>query len=256
MTLEQLKETIGLRTFGTLMTMLALTLGVSALCFLFVLPQTDAQLQKLQQARQVVDSKRAEIRTLRQEYADLQTFMGDFKSLEKRGFFKEQNRIIARRALDQMIADAGLIDLDYEIRPARVISEVRVDIPLPAAGATPGAMPGAGPVAATAQTPNMAAGNQQPVNNGYALIESEVSMDISTYDDVQIYNFIKRLTDTFQGRMVLRSLDIEPVAELNQANYLKIGNGEAVSLVQGRAVLMWYSMVPADKAPPLSQGGS
>ncbi len=248
MTLDQLKETIGLRTFGTLSTMLALTIGLSALCFLFVIPQTEAQLNALQTARQVVDNKRAEIRTLRQEYADLQTFMGDFKSLEKRGFFKEQNRIIARRALDQIIADSQLIDVDYEIRPARVLSELQAD-QIRQAGAS-------GPVPLSAQAPNAIAGAQQPsVSSGYALIESEMSLDISTFDDVQIYNFIKRLTDTFQGRIILKSLQIEPVATLTQANYLKIGNGEDVSLVRGTATLMWYSMVPADKAPPLGQGG-
>lgn len=246
MTLNEWKETIGIRTFGTLMTMLTLTIIVSALCFLFILPQTAAQQAALQTARQVVESKRAEIRTLRQEYADLQTYMADFKSLEKRGFFKEQNRTIARRALDQTIAAADLIDVDYEIRPARVLREVQVDAMLGAGTA--------GPVSPAAQAPNMVAGQQPVVRNGYALIESEISMTISTYDDVQIYNFIKRLTDTFQGRMVLKSLELEPIAELTQANYLKIGNGEAVSLVQGQITLLWYSLVPADKAPPLGQG--
>ncbi len=247
MTLNEWKETIGLRTFGTLTTMLALTLVVSALCFLFVLPQTAAQQAALQTARQVVDGKRTEIRILRQEYADLQTYMGDFKSLEKRGFFKEQNRIVARRALDQAISAADLIDVDYEIRPARVLSEVQVD----RMGTAPVAP---GPVPQAAQAPNMTAGGQPAPSNGYALIESEITMTINTYDDVQIYNFIKRLTDTFQGRMVLKSLELEPTGELTQANYLKIGNGEAVSLVQGRVTLLWYSMVPADKAPPLGQG--
>jgi hypothetical protein len=179
-----------------------------------------------------VDGKRTEIISLRQEYADLQTYLKAFKELERRRFFEDQNRIEARRSLDQVVNMAGLIRANYEIKPAQVVSQVSTGgeaAPEPPAEGTGAPVP-------------------PPESGDHTLIGSEIEIEFEAYDDVQVYNFIKMMQDTFQGMIGLKELTIEPVEDFSQDLFLQIGNGAVIPLVKGKMTLYWYSMVPAETA--------
>ena len=219
---------LGPKTLGALVGLTAITALFAVFSYMYFLPQTLQKVTALSEARSYVDAKRAEIVVLRQEYADLQGYMTDFKALEKRGFFNEQNRISARRELDAVVNQAGLIRANYEIKTAKPIADINAAETDPNAGGVPPA------------DPNAPSGN-------YKLVVSEINIDFEAFDDVQVYNFIKRMQDTFPGRIGLRRLNIMPQGKFNQETYLQIGNGMAVTLIGGEMTLLWYNIIPAEK---------
>lgn len=235
---KDIVKILGPKTLIALAVLAVITIVFAAFSYFFLLPQTSAKVGALTEARTFVDGKRSEIITLRQEYADLQSYMTDFKALEKRGFFNEQNRITARRELDRVVNDSGLIRANYEIKAARPIADINAAGGPEAAAADPAAV--ADPNAAAATSAAQPSGN-------YKLVVSPIQIEFEAFDDVQVYNFIKRMQDTFQGHIGLRNFTIRPGDVFNQDTYLLIGNGQTVSLINGEMTLLWYNIIPSEK---------
>lgn len=228
MQFDTLIKVLGPRQMALLTLQLAIVLGLGAITYFYLVPQTTQQVNTLQQARSYVMSKKSEIQTMRQQYADIQTFLREYQILEKQNFFIEQDRINARRVLDEIIQKNGLIRARYEIQRAGFAfaddrARAASDAPPP---------------------PPLGTTEEEKPPEDFVLISSPIEISFEAYDDVQVYGFLMSLQNQYPGIVAITGLQIERVRDFDADVYAQVGSGVPVTLVQGRIELNWFSMVP------------
>ncbi len=171
------------------------------------------QQSRLQGEKMGVDS---ELSRLRQEIIDLPAKYARMKAEEARyealiaaGFNEEQDRIAARRIIDALRAKAGLNAVDYSIQPAKKAEHPDAYLLY----------------------------NEEIVASGF-----EVSARGLT--DLDFRRFMADLARHFRGLLVLKELSIERVEKLSPDTLARLGKGETVDLVEGKAVFEWVNIVP------------
>lgn len=175
-----------------------------------------AQESQLSATKSAVQARYAEVAKMKEEFVLLQTQLRDFKELEFRGFFDDQNRANARDNLSKLSQKSGLLKAKLEVEQG---------VPVP------------DPLTDAAVSKHM-------------ILKSPVKISTSSLDDVDVYTFMKFLNTKFPGYVDLREVKLRRTEILNAAMLRKIGGGDPTPLVEGSITADWYTMTPKDSTPP------
>jgi hypothetical protein len=158
---------------------------------------------------------------MRSELQQIDALKARFAALKQAGFFSDQNRLVARRRITDIQQKTGVLQAKYDIGSGQVVK-------------APGAE-----------------------EAGYAILKSKVSVSVEALDDIDVYNFIYWMENTFPGHMMVASVKMTRPTELNEAVLRAIGSGQATTLIKADLVFSWRTMVAADSvstAPSEDQG--
>ncbi len=185
--------------------------GISALLYYYLLPLRERTDRELATAKSEVAQKRTEIAALKEEYETLQSQLVEFKFLEKKGFFNNQNRVLARDRLELLSKITGLPKSVFDIAAGETLTN---DIIKP---------------------------------SGHVVIRTPIKITINTFNDTDVYTFVSLLEERFPGEIGFQKITVNRSEEVTSETLKKIGSGENVNLVSSDVVMTWYSMWPEDK---------
>lgn len=218
--MSKLKEFIamvGKHRFTVLMMLLIVVCVVSYTWQNYLLPQNAI----LKADRDIADTDRLrlvrEIRELPSKFAKLIESEKRFEVLAEQGFFKDQDRITARAKLDELRTEAGLRGISYNIAP-----QEKVDHP-------------------------------QSYALNKELVRSNMSIDFKGLTDLEMRDFIDKVTQKFNGLVIVEKVTFDRELPLNTENLLKLSRQELVDFVSGTADFYWYSIIDKPGTPVTPQ---
>lgn len=180
----------------------------------YLLPEHQKSTQELQATKSAVDQKYAEVIRLKEEYVLLQSQLREYKELEARGFFNDQDRSAAIDKLDKLSKYAGLLKASLKLGSGQLIND---------------------PVADQA---------------GQVVLKSPVTIDVKSIDDVDVYSFVKFIEEKFPGRVDIMSFKLNRIEIFNTAILRQIGGGTPTPLVDASIAFDWLTMAPKNVVAP------
>jgi hypothetical protein len=212
-------EILGRKVAGFLLFLVLLTAGVGYVLYEEVIPYRERADRELTSLNGEIEARRLEVARLKEEYVLLQSQIRDFQELKARGFFNDQNRVMAQESFESLRTTAGLLKAKYSIKSGEKIED------------------------------------PQSVAAGQVVLKSPVVIDIDSLDDVDAYNFIKLLEERFPGSVDITRVSLDRVESVNVAMLRKIGSGDPVVLVRSKVEFDWRTMAPKDMMSPEGVAG-
>lgn len=208
---------IGIRRLALIVILGAVTALFAAINYNYLVPRAEELRRSAQTLRGQVNTTINETQTMREEYESVHDQVRLFDTLKAIGFFADQDRHEVRRRLEALHGYAGVLDVQYEIRPVRVErSEVLS-------------------------------------NAGRVMLRTPMRLSVDAMDDQDIYRFLYMLTTSFPGHMVLENMDVRRVADVNEVTLRQIGSGSALTLVRANMNMLWHTIVPEDQMSGILQ---
>lgn len=205
---------IGYKRFLFIIVLAAAT-GILAFASYFVfapkLVTTKAELSTLEAQASTLQS---EVDQMRDSFAQFDKKKVVFEDISKMGFFNDQNRVLARERFDTLQKLSKIISARYEIKAANVLSQ---DI---------------------------------PIETGFVVMESPISITLTALDDIDIYRFIYYLNYGFPGHVTINNLEIQRDGEITPEILKDIGTGNPPSLVTATMELEWRTMARKESIAP------
>lgn len=165
----------------------------------------------LNSVKRQISSKRAEVGKLRVEYQQIQEEKEFFGGLENAGFFNDQDRVLARRRLQDIIDQSKVLSAKYDISP-------RVEVP-----------------------------NEKAKDANHVELSSPISVNVDAIDDADIFSFLYLVENAFPGQTSVQSFSLQRVQDVNEAVLRSVGTGSSPVLVKGQIGFVWKTIVPVDK---------
>lgn len=206
---------LGSKPIFFLMFLILLNAGSGALLFYYLEPEAQASEQQLEQVKAEVEKKRQEVAGMKEEFTLLQSQLRDFKELEARGFFNDQNRVAAQESFEQLRTLSGLLKAKYNIKPGQMVEN---------------------PLAASAN---------------HVVLKSLVEVEMESLDDVDVYSFVKFIQEKFPGSVDVLNIKLDRIELFNVAMLRQIGGGVPTPLVKAHIDFDWRTMAPKDKVAPV-----
>ncbi len=188
-----------------------LNIFLAATLYGYLQPKNVQLDRDLRSTKSQVTSKRSEIGRLRVEYQQIQEEKEFFGGLENAGFFNAQDRVLARRRMQQIIEQSRVLSARYDISP-------RVEVP-----------------------------NEKAKEANNVELSSPISVEIDAVDDADFYNFLYLIENSFPGQTSVRELSLERVMDVNEAVLRSVGTGSSPVMVRGKIGFVWRTIVPLDK---------
>jgi hypothetical protein len=201
-----MKEILGLNRILLIVILLALVGATWAYATYVVVPQREAAERNYNGLKSQVTARIEEIRKLKEEYAILQNQLRNYKVIEARGFFNDQNRVDAQKKFDDLQSLSGLLKASYTISRGELIED---------------------PEAAKAN---------------YVVLKSPIKVDMEALDDVDVYNFIKLVVERYPGAIDLTSLKVDRDEDVSSAVLRQIGAGKPNKMITANINFMWRTM--------------
>lgn len=214
-------QILGFRRVITLAILIAANLALAGALYSLVLPQKDKTERELRSTRSAVNARRDEVATLKNEYEQIQEQKNLFENLQQAGFFTVQDRINARKTIEQIQKESKVLAARYDIQAIQVQES---------------------PLAAEAD---------------HVLLHSPMSFSLDALDDIDVYSFMYWAQNAFPGQVAINSLTIERRMDVDEITLKQIGTGTPVVLVSATVNFSWNTMVPRAQLPEqLSQPAS
>ncbi|MFA7275790.1 MAG: hypothetical protein WC043_03195 [Pseudobdellovibrionaceae bacterium] len=211
-------KVLGVKIVAFLAFLVISNAGIVAAWYYLLTPYEEDIGRQLQATKSEVESKRLEVAKMKEEFVLLQAQLKTFKQIEHDGFFNDQDRYYAGEKMDKLSGYAGLLNASVKFGQGE-----QVDDPLVS-------------------------------NSGSIILNSPVTVEIKSIDDVDIYSFIKFLQEKFPGKVAVKSFKLERKETLNAAMYRKIGGGDPTELVHSDLSFDWLTMPSKDKLQPAQTG--
>lgn len=176
----------------------------------YLMPMREQKEAEVQAVQAEIEAKRAEVAKLKEEFILLQIQLRKFKELEANGFFNNQNRVKAQEAFKRLGELSGLLKTRYSIEPG-----ILVDV-------------------------------KQAADANNVVLQSRVTLDLESLDDVDVFTFIKGLQEKFPGSVDMTSIDLMRTKEFSVDLLREIGGGDPVSVVSTKLVFDWRTMANKD----------
>lgn len=176
----------------------------------YLIPMREQKEAEVRAVQAEIEAKRAEVAKLKEEFILLQIQLRKFKELEANGFFNNQNRVKAQEAFKKLGDLSGLLKTRYSIDPG-----VLVDV-------------------------------KQAADANNVVLQSRVTLDLESLDDVDVFTFIKGLQEKFPGSVDMTSIDLMRTKEFSVDLLRDIGKGDPVSVVSTKIVFDWRTMANKD----------
>lgn len=212
-------KTLGTKKVRYIAAVIAVTGAIAAGHYYWLQPTREQVAQELQVTRSAVNQKYAEVARMKEEYVLLQSQLRAFKELEARGFFNDQDRSAAIEKLGKLSDYAQLLKAKLKFGKGQLVSDPLAD-----------------------------QANQ-------AILKSPVQVDISSFDDVDVYSFIKFVEEKFPGDTDITFIKLQRMEIFNEAILRKIGKGDSTPLVQAQLNFDWLTMASKNVIAP-AEGGN
>ena len=190
---------------------LVLLNAVAGYClYEYLIPaRADAETE-LNKADSKLETKRGEIQRLKEEYALLQKNLTLFKELEGKGFFNDQGRVAAKETFEKLRTISGVLKAKYDISEGSLIEDVRAS------------------------------------DAGYVILQSPVSVELDSLDDVDVYSFLKLIQERFPGKVDIVKMDIGKKENVTPLLLRAIGTGQPTTMVSSKIDFIWRTMASRD----------
>ena len=207
-------QTLGRNRIIVLILLALLNAGAGYGLYQYLIPERLVADQDLAKANSELQARRAEIQKLKEEYALLQSQLRYFKELQARGFFNNQGRVEAQESFEKLRAISGVINAKYNISAGQIMDDARA------------------------------------TDAGYVILNSPITVDLDSLDDVDVYSFLKLIQERFPGQVDIVEMNIKKVADVDIGILRKIGNGVLVPLVKSTVKFSWRTMASQASLSP------
>lgn len=180
----------------------------------YLIPVREQSERELSVLKAQIQAKYEEVAKMKEEFVLLQSQLRDFKDLEARGFFNNQNRSEAEENFSKLSARVGILKAGLSYKPGEIVN------------------------------------NKQADDAKQMVIKSHGKVDIESLDDVDVYTLLKFLQERYPGSIDITKLELERQQVLNAALLRKIGGGDPVPLIKGTFEFDWRTMTSKDDANP------
>lgn len=204
-------KVLGKRVVLMLVALVLVNGGIGYGLYEYLIPMREQKETELRSIQSQIEKRRQEVAKLKEEMVLLQVQLRQFKELEAQGFFNNQYRVKAQASFDKLRDVSGLLKAKYDIKPG-----VLVDDPLATAA-------------------------------NYVVVQSPVTLELDSLDDVDVYTFIKGLQEKFPGSVDLTKITIDRSEVLSAPMLREIGSGSPVKLVGGKIDFSWRTMSSRDR---------
>ncbi len=187
--------------------------AIIAALILWFVPQQEASKTAFAKTEQDKLALQNQIVELPKKYAQMKANEDAYDALRLRGFFTMQDRIQFKQILNDLRTSSGVRQVAYDIKPQQIIE------------------------------------NKALVNTDKQLLSSDVTVTLKGLTDLEMRSFVHVLQDAILGFSTISRQSFKRDAELNDANLIKLGNGEPVDFIQSEYTFSWYTLY--DKPDPL-----
>lgn len=212
-------KVLGTRKIVFMVLLLGVNLAIGAGYYYWLLPFREQVTRDLDATRAAVEAKYQEVAKMKEEYILLQSQLRAFKELELRGFFNDQDRSNGIEHLGKLSNYAGLLKAKLKFGRGELVAD---------------------PLADAA---------------GQVVLKSPVTIDVSAFDDVDVYSFIKFIEEKFPGKVDVTSVKLKRTEIFNEAMLRKIGGGSPTPLVEAQLNFDWLTMASKNVVAP-AEGGN
>jgi outer membrane murein-binding lipoprotein Lpp len=194
---------------------LAAVLGVLVFSTYVVFqPKADASKTELMSLQAQASTLQSEVDQMRLDFTQFDSKKAVFENISRMGFFNDQNRVLARERFDTLQKLSKIMSARYEIKPAKIFSQ---DIPL---------------------------------ETGFVVMESPITMTLTALDDLDIYRFIYYLNYGFPGHVTISNLDIKREGVITPEILKEIGTGNPPALITAKMEMQWRTMARKESIAP------
>lgn len=197
--------------------LLALGGGGGYAVYEYLIPERERSERELADMKAAVQAKYDEVAKMKEEFVLLQSQLRDFKDLEARGFFDNQDRAEAIENFSKLSGRVGILKAKLAYESGEVVP------------------------------------NQQADDAKQMVVKSHGKVDLESLDDVDAYTLVKFMQEKYPGSVDVTAFKLERTETLDAAMLRKIGGGDPTPLVKGSFEFDWRTMMPRDTATP--QGG-
>jgi hypothetical protein len=206
-------KVLGFKRVLTLACLLAANVVLAGLLYGVLTPQTMKTEQDLRRVRAEVSTRRNEVATLKTEYEQIQEQKSMFEDLERSGFFQTQDRLAARKLIEDVQAESDILSARYDIQAITVRED---------------------PMAA---------------ESDYVILHSPLKFSLDALDDIDVYRFIYWMENAFPGHAGVQSLTLERKLDVDEVTLKQIGNGVPAILMSATVDFSWNTMVKRADIP-------
>lgn len=197
---------LGLKRIIWLVCCLFLMAGVGAGIYYYFLPEMERNQNEIRKVEGQIQLKRAQIQTLKLEYAQLRDQIVKFNKIKQVGFFNAQDSVTAREMIKALTSQAHLLRTTLNL-----LQGFAVD-------------------------------NPQARETGYSLISRPMTVKLQSLDDINAYKFVVALQSVFPGYLEFKNLTLKRSRELDRDILKSIAAGNPSPLIEGTAEFVWWSM--------------
>jgi hypothetical protein len=208
-----LLQILGRNRIIVLVVLVLLNAGAGYALYEFLMPKRAQADQALSQARGQLETKRAEIQKLKEEYVLLQSQLRSFKELEAKGFFSDQSRVAAQESFEKMRTVSGVVRAKYNISAGELVDDMRA------------------------------------TDAGYVILRSPIEVELDSLDDVDVYSFLKLIQERFPGKVDIVKMEISKLKDITPEMLRSIGSGNPETLVGSKISFVWRTMAPRNVSP-------
>lgn len=214
-----MKGILGPRQILTILVLVALNAVVGLLTYGYLVPSKTETEAVVAQTQSETEARRSEVLKLQNEFAQLEKDVTRYKELEARGFFSDQNRVLAKDMMDRMQQMSGLLKAKYIISSGEVVGDPAI------------------------------------AESGYSIINSPIDVEIEALDDMDVYSFLALLKKSFPGSVTVTDIEVSREVDLTQPLLRQIGSGVPFALVKSKVKFNWRTITQGNAPDPNATAG-
>lgn len=203
-----MKEILGIKRIVMLTVLSAIVLATASMLYTVIIPQYEDMTRDINSKRYETSDNESQARNLKSDTEEVKIQKERAALLKKVGFYVNQDRQFAVDTIGSIQKHTDVLKAQYQIEP---IEEVK-DTPL------------------------------DEIN--YILLKSKMSFDIEAINDKDIYKFAYWIENSFPGLMILNSLEVKSLENVDDMVIDTIHRSGAVPLASGQLDFTWHTIVP------------
>lgn len=202
---------LGFKRVIILAVLLVVNIVLAAAVYMYFVPEVTLKKRELKGLSGQVSTLRGDIDRMQVEFDQLKVQKTEFEELQSDGFFKNQDRRVAEKVLNQIQKTSGVSNAIASIQ-AGVIEE-----------------------------------NEEAKKAGYKILKSPVEIRLEAVDDTNIFHYLFLIEHYFPGHIAVEEAKIERDADVSSIVLRSIASGGNPPLVKAEVEMVWRTMIPESK---------
>lgn len=198
---------LGFKRIVIVLFLLAVNALLAALLYLYLVPEL-TQVERLVRTEKSAENElRSDIASIQAEFDQLEIQQADYEKLREDGFFSNQSRRDAQVVFTAAKDYSGVTEASVTVRSGLVVE------------------------------------NEEASKAEQVLLESPISIEFTSVDDIDIYEYMNYLSQAFPGYLTIEGFSINRNANISDTMLRAIASGSSPPLVGGRVEMIWRTMV-------------